>query len=664
MLRRRNIIVLAVVMLTVLGAAAFAEAARNALAIFNLTPTNMEAMGYDGEILYALLSALEREKTIELMPRREMEEILFHAGLVQGGDLESIAKAGKALGINFVLFGNVTKKAGPILAQLKLMDVQNKRLIKTWDKSFAGREAILNEIPAFAKELNSAIVNREQTYAVPGAAPVQVAVDIENLRAKSDGDKVVLTWKFDPSQPIVGFNVYRSEHSEGFYQFHGRTNQNLFDDTQINKGKSYYYRIGIMLSSGDEIKSGLTTQIKSAGEKIPHPPLIMSGQGCVRRAEIKFVPSLLNDQEKFKLDGYKVYRKKSSGDSWENLASISAKMESQSELAFNVEDSKNLEDGETYFYAVSSLDDKERESPLSDPVSVKTIQRPVLTVEKDNLLRKTDLAWQPREGVFGYYLYRKRAQAQEDWQNVAKIRADSEARYTDDKGLEDGQTYQYSLTVYDAKAESGSSKTVQAKTKDRPPPPQDVLSQSGLVKSVKIFWTPVDDPDVDGYAIYRGTKADDLKRIAKAKGYQSHSYLDKGAGYEPLEDGRDYFYAIVSYNLFGADGEPTKAVKATTKPRPTPVKGFVATKGSDFINIKWDKNPEPDIRAYSLARSRNGGYWSTLKNLDSDQTSFKDMDLRPETDYRYRIIVQDNDSLESDPVESEAVASPIERPKK
>lgn len=397
MFRVRNIAATAVVVFAVLWGAAYAGAAQNALAIFNLTPTNMEAMGYDGEILYALISALESQKTIELMSRRDMEEILFQAGLVQGGGTAAVAEAGKALGINFILFGSVTKKAGRILATLKLMDVENKRLIKTWNKSFAGREAILNEIPKFAAELTDAISNREESYAVPAAAAAQVAVKIEYLRVKSQGEKVVLTWKFDPSQPIVGFNVYRSENLEGPYQYQGQTDQNLFDDAKIKQGKSYYYRVGIKLSSGKEIKSNLTAQIKSAGEKIPHPPLVMGGRGYIRRTEIKFVPSLMNEQEKFKIKVYKIYRKKSADSSWEIISSVSAKMTSQSELAFKVEDHKDLEDGETYFYAVASLDKKKRESPMSDPVTVKTIDRPVLKVEQDDLLRQISIAWEPQE---------------------------------------------------------------------------------------------------------------------------------------------------------------------------------------------------------------------------------------------------------------------------
>lgn len=662
MFRVRNIAVTAIVAFAVLWSAAYAGAAQNALAIFNLTPTNMEAMGYDGEILYALISALERQKTIELMSRRDMEEILFQAGLVQGGDTASVANAGKALGINFILFGSVTKKAGRILATLKLMDVENKRLIKTWNKSFAGREAILNEIPKFAGELTSTISNREGSYAVPAAAAVQVEVEIENLRATSQGEKVLLTWKFDPSQPIVGFNVYRSENSEGPYQYQGKTDQNLFEDAQIQKGKSYYYRVGLKLSSGQENKSSLTAQIKSAGEKIPHPPLVMGGNGYIRRTEIKFVPSLMNEQEKFKINAYKVYRKKSADSNWEIISSVDAKMTSQSELAFTVEDKKDIEDGETYFYAVASLDSKKQESPLSDPITVKTIDRPVLKVEKDNLLRKINVAWEPQENIAGHYLYRR--QGQKDWRKVATIRAPAKPGFTDTKDLEDGQTYQYQLTGYDAKGESGPSNTIQARTKDLPPFPQDVITQSGLVKSVKIFWTPVEDPDVGGYAIYRGTSTENLQMTTKVKGYQSNSFLDKGRGYDPLQDGQDYFYAIVSYNLFGADGKPTKAVKATTKPRPTPVQGLMTTKGADYIQIKWDKNPQNDIKTYSLSRSRNNGYWSNLEKLAADQNVFKDVDLKPETNYRYKIIALDKDGLESDPVESESVASPIVNPKK
>ena len=81
MFRTRNIFVLITVACCLFWGAnvspAVSPVPKNALAIFNLRPTNIEAMGHNGDILYALISALEGDKTIKLMSRREMEEILF-----------------------------------------------------------------------------------------------------------------------------------------------------------------------------------------------------------------------------------------------------------------------------------------------------------------------------------------------------------------------------------------------------------------------------------------------------------------------------------------------------------------------------------------------------------------------------------------------------------
>jgi fibronectin type 3 domain-containing protein len=326
-------------------------------------------------------------------------------------------------------------------------------------------------------------------------------------------------------------------------------------------------------------------------------------------------------------------------------------------LGFTVEDEKNLEDATAYTYAVSSLDNKNRESPLSDPMTIKTMNRPVLSVETDNLLRKAALAWDTMENVDGYYLYRKINQ--ENWLQVGKIRAASKSQFVDDKDLSDGQEYQYYLTAYDARNETGPSNVVQIKTKSLPPCPQDLLPQSEMVKSVQLSWTPVDDPDVGGYAIYRGPNRKELKLIKKVKGYKSHSYLDKGTGYAPLEDGGYYFYAVAAYNLFGAEGNISPAQIARTKPRPANVKNFRVSAGQNSIMIKWDKNSEADIENYILYRRKIGGSFSKIESIGPDGTHYTDNDLKPEIQYQYRIIAEDTNDLQSDPVDSDAIPSPV-----
>lgn len=658
----RNVFTLVIALFFLLGSATLLRAQNNALAIFNFRPANIEAMGCNADILYALISALEKGKTIRLMSRREMEEILFHAGLVQGDNPETVLKAGKALGISFILFGQVTKKDGKIQANLKLMDIQDKRVIKTWFPTFSGREAILAQMPSLAGKISKAILGRERFKSAAFAEETRLAIDIENLKARSHRKRVVLTWKFDNSLPIVGFNVYRSENQKGPYQFLGRTNNNIFNDTKIKKGKSYYYHVGIILSSGQEIKTKHTAQLKHVGEKKPHPPLILGGRGHVKRVEIKFVPSLLNEQEKFKITKYKTYRQKIPDDNWEEILTVDARARPQGKLAFIIDDDKNIKDGKTYTYAISSIDKKNRESQLSDPISLKTIDRPVLTVAKDNMLRKIDFAWKPLENVEGYYLYRK--MDQKEWKRVGKIRDGLKSRFTDDKGLKDGERYQHYLTAYDTKGETGPSNEVEAKTKDLPPCPENLMAQSDLVKSVKISWTSIEDTDVGGYAVYRGTDRKEPVRIARIKGYKSNSFLDKGTVFTPLEDGTNYYYAIASFNLFGPEGKLSRAVHARTKPRPGSAKGLVATTGQDHILVKWNKNPESDIKTYILYRKQNKRSWSKIGKIGPDQTSYMDSELKPEKSYSYRIIVEDKDNLKSDPAESDPVLSPIVKTEK
>ncbi len=632
----------------------------DSLALFNFRATNIEAMGPNTEILYALIPNLEQVKSIKLMPRRELEEALHQAGLTQNDNPDRVLEAGRALGVTFILFGQVTKKGSQIIAQFKLMDIENAAVLQTWDKTFSGREDILNQMPLLVQSLSLTIADRDKY--VPSAPPPpktkpQINIKVENFQAQGKGKEVIITWKFDPQQPIAEFNVYRSEKPEGPYQFLGKTRKNVFSDTTIRKGKSYCYRLGITLHSGKEITNQKIVRIATAGVKLPHPPVIMGASGYIRRTEIKFVPSLLNVQKKFKITEYKIYRRKEPGKEWLNISTLSVKTKSGSKLTITIEDADNLEDGQTYAYALTSLDKKKRESPFSDPVTVRIDALPALKVETGNLLRKVPLIWHPMENVKGYNIYRK-IDAQ-DWEKIVTIRSADKYKFTDQKNMADGREYQYYLTAFDAKQESGPSNTVKAKTKDLPPHPENFQVQSNLVKSVRLSWAPIQDPDIGGYHIFRGTERKNAVKIAQIKGHNTDTYLDKGTSAAPLKDGTEYLYAIESYNQFKAVGKISKAVSATTKPRPAPVKSIKATIGKDDFHLKWGKNSEADIRKYLIFRQRNNGKWKAISELGAEQTEYRDDNLKPEDSYRYSVVAEDKDGLKSDPAESNTVVSPI-----
>ena len=282
-----------------------------------------------------------------------------------------------------------------------------------------------------------------------------------------------------------------------------------------------------------------------------------------------------------------------------------------------------------------------------------------MKLEKDNLLRENRFAWQALKGVTGYRLYRKNGQG--EWERIGYNSRPDKTTYVDKKGkLVDGRIYHYHLTAYDdKKGETGPSNIIPAKTKDLPSYPANLKARGNMVKSVQLNWDPVNDPDVGGYNIYSGTDPDHLKRIGYVRGHTGKAYLDKGPAFGKLEDGTTYFYAIESYNLFKADGALSPVVKATTKFRPVKARGLTAAAGGDHILVKWQANPEPDIKAYHLYQSRDGGGWSRLEVLAASQLSYQDRDLRPEAIYRYRIVVEDQDGLLSDPADGPEVKSPL-----
>ena len=662
MTRTSHFLLLTIAFFLMFATATVSQANREALAIFNFRSTNMEAMGYNGEILFALLSELDRKKTIEVMPRREMEKILFQEGLIQGDNPDTALQAGKVLGVGFILFGNVSKQGNAIHSRLSLMDIQKKRVVKKWSNSFSGRDNILAKTPKIADELAAAVGGGNSAAvaaAVSESRQERPLVDIETLRARSNGKQVVLTWKFDSAKPITEFQIYRSDRRLGPYQFVGRTNKNEYLDSKVTTGRVYHYQVGIFTVTGQEVKSSQTANIKHTGKKMPHPPLAMEGEGFVRRTVIKFIPSLQNKQKKITIAQYKIYRRKSADEKWEYIASIGPKQKSSYDLFFKVEDMKGLEDGQTYIYALSSLDKKKNESELSDAIYVTTLSCPVLTLEKDGILRKINLSWQPLKGVDGYRLYRKIKGSGSEWEKIVKISSGQKPVHKDKKSLSDGLDYLYHLTAYDSKGETGQSNVISAGTKGLPSFPEGLEAQGGLVKSVRLSWIPLKDSDVGGYTLYRGTDTERLERITKVRGYNSGAYMDKGAGFTRLEDGQIYFYAVESYNLHGAEGPLSPALKAKTKPRPVNIKGFAVSAGSDHILIKWDKNPEPDIKVNLLYRSKNQKNWSKIKTLTTHEIRFADNDLKPEETYRYRIIAEDVDGLKSDPVESNPIRSPI-----
>ncbi len=622
---------------------------KSLLALFNLRPLSLNALGYDGEILYSLISALDKQNTVRLMPRREMEKQLFRGELSQSDNLNTIIKAGKLLGVDFVLAGQVDKRGSRIVVSFKMVDIARRNIAKTWDESFASRSDIITGGGRIADVIVQTIQGASET----GTQYVseKKRVKISSFTAIHKGKGVALRWVFDPSDPISQFYVYRSEHPRGPFQWIGASKKNNFVDTKVRRNANYYYKLGIILHNGQTIECKSLAKIHDVGQKLPHPPVVVTQTGHVQRIRIKCIPSMLNSREKFKIKEYRLYRQEPETQEWEVRQQFPTTRYSQQELAFYLED-VGLADATAYTYIVRSVSHKGKESPPSEEIVVTTLPRPRLDVSRENMLRQVELHWAALPDIKGYYLYRRHGTR--DWEKIVRLRPDTNT-YLDEDDLEDGLNYTYAMTAYDARSETDKSDPVTAATKPVPEPPMGLEAKSNQVQSVPLVWEPIQDEDVGGYVVYRGQDRIDLEEIVRLKGHRTCRYVDKGSYLHPLKDGTRYFYTVAALNTYKAIGPPAMAVQATTKHLPKTPRHVTIVMQQGQVLLSWESNPETDIQNYRIMRSKNGGGYSRLQEVDADTTFFTDKELSPDTTYTYQVIAIDEDDLASLPGNSDSV---------
>jgi fibronectin type 3 domain-containing protein len=646
--------VLAVVLLW--PAAQAAAKGQIRLAVLSLQPVNIQAVGDDAEVLYSLISSLERAGVgkLDIMPRREMEELLNQARLSQGRDLKSALAAGQALSVQYVVYGQVEKRGAVIAAQIHLLNVATRRDAGCWRPSFDGYRSIRPGCKAIAEQAVQAMERAPAAASAPKAAP---SVHISKFRAASVGDEVKLTWSFSPLDPIAFFVLYRSGRSNGPFQQLGESAKNEFIDKTARRGATYFYRLEARLRAGRTVQVEQLAQIKDVGEKTPSPPLVLEAKSGVRRAVIIFAPALENMHNGFDIKEYRLHRRPK-GEGEFALVGSARIGKSKNELAWTAVDAQGLQDGRAYEYVLTSLAKGGKESAYSDTVAVEAPAAPELSVKMEGLLRKVVLGWAPLDGVKGFYLYRRPRGG--SFQRIAAISAGA-ATYTDVTDLDDGQTYEYVLTGYDGQAETARSDQVAARTKPRPPAPEGLNAISGMVKAVQLSWRPSEDPDAAGYYVYRG-KGPERERIAVIPDPQTSRFLDEGKPpFHLLGDGAEYAYTVSAYNTFKAEGAFSKAITARTKKRPAPVRGLrVQALGPDKIRISWEKNNEEDIAEYSISHYRIKGIWIPAADTGPDVDSYVETGMTPGVAYVYSIVARDKDGLESDPTE----AGPVVTPKK
>lgn len=634
--------------LLLFSANAFSQA-KISIALFNLTPKSIEAIGLDGDLLFTMRQEMERSNVFQLLSRREMEDGLYRIDGAQVADTTLVAKYGGGLGVNFVLTGNVDLVRSTIVVDFILVDVLRGVEASAWRESFRTQGELVSRAPEIAQSLERRVLEASQAQQNMSVETILLTFDAENTDTGVD-----IRWETVDLGPVFFYNLFRSESQTGPFEFVTSVTDPFYTDAGVNKSGTYYYRLDVVLESGDEVKGSKLAEVAVSAMQSSRdisPPSILKSKAFVSGVEIGFVPAIANKEKPI---GYQVYFREKN-QRWQKAAYVNE----VGKIDYTVRVNQNLKPDTEYEFGVTTVVAGDKESPVSSPVTIKTA--PSLSVSVDDAIetRKVQLSWQPVINEVGVRIYRREAGVQE-WSRIAQLEPQHYGQYIDKNGLEDGKTYEYTVTLYDQASESPQSNVVTKATK-KLPAPQNLAVSTG-VKSLTVTWDKVDDPDVVGYTVYRvegditqSTLLDELTTVAGANTTQ---LVDGKASLAPLKDGTKYNYLVVAKNEFGGVGEVSQTRSAVTKPRPNQAGVVALSVRDDAIVIDWPASSEPDIATYHLYRKWNNDTWQLVSSLPSNSLQYVDVNLKPYAQTHYRIVAEDKDGLQSTPSESESIVSP------
>ncbi len=623
---------------------------KTSLALFNLTPASIDAIGLDGNLLFSMRKELERTQTYQLLSRRQMEEGLYRIGGAQVADTDLVISYGNDLGVNFILTGTIDIKRATIIVDFKLVDVSNSREAAIWQESFLTQ----GELVSRASEIVASLERRIRKAQSLKPDTSSVAAALTEFRGTSQGEQVVLEWSTANLGPVFYYNLYRGESESGPFEFVESTTEAKYVDTRLPSSGTYFYRLDIILETGEEVDGGMLARAsisKTEAASDVAAPAILSHQVFVNGVSMDFVPSIANKE---KTAAYQVYYRETGG-AWESAV----KVEDTGKINYSVTAVNILEADKQYEFAVTTVTASGKESAKSSPIQITSAPSVTLSVDDADLTREVRLAWQPAANEYGVKVYRREL-GEGDWQAVGEVRSGHGGQYTDTESLNDGVTYEYAVTLYDRLSESAYTNTVQKTTKKLPAPAE--FTVSGGVKSVHLYWSEVPDNDVTGYRIFRtqGALTQDtmLEELADVSGKSKTQFVDGVDNSKPLLDGEEYHYLVVATNKFGGVGVVSQTQTAKTKPRPDQANSPALTVEASQIVISWPPSAEVDIKQYRLYRKWNNENWQQIATLSANETQFADSDLKPYAQTAYYIVAEDKDGLLSDPSDYAVAKSP------
>ena len=312
--------------------------------------------------------------------------------------------------------------------------------------------------------------------------------------------------------------------------------------------------------------------------------------------------------------------------------------------------SNELEEGLTYFFAVTSIDTANNESDYSAeaiitiPVLDKTPPAQPTITDYSRLDKKVMLKWNNgvEADLSGYRL--NMGTASRSYNELIDIGLKNDYITRE---LEYGKTYYFAIAAYDTAGNFSPLSNEIAVTIPTPdvtaPQVPKIMAHERRKYKTYLEWAEVSDPDLSYYTIYYGKSSgsyDETVQNGKSLNYLSPD----------LDYGVTYYFVVTATDTAGNESDYSGEIKVTI-----PVPDVTAPSApivSDYglqdakVYLRWQENSENDVDGYNVYYGLSAGNYTEKKTVGS-QTDYITEDLQVGLKYFFVVTAYDTARNES-----------------
>ncbi len=478
-----------------------------------------------------------------------------------------------------------------------------------WQKNFTiDKPATYEETGEKSKHCNRCDARTEVTVI---AKLVKLEIPVQHFTREKDG--VSVTW--EKVTNATGYNVYKAEQINGTWTTWKKVKTlasyaTSYKDTSVELGHIYRYAVSAT-ANGEETDYGTQSMVIFIGE-----PTVTGKTSTKNGVQITW--NKLNN-----IEGYMVFKKTANG--METVAVLNVNTTSFTDV--------NVKDGETYTYAVASMDFYGNAGTYEE--FTVTYKVPVVgklatpTVKSSVSAKGMQITWNEIEGAESYIVYQRTYNAKtKKWSGWKILKNGYTGTSYVDTTVKLGTYYKYTVRAVNEDTRSAFTATKGLKYNVTP-----VVKTSNAAKGVKVTWTTA--ANATGYAVYSSTYNAKTKKWTgwKYRGTAkpaTKAWVDKTA-----KSGTYYRYTVRAVNgTFKSTYKASANIMYLAQPTVT------AESSENGITVKWNK--VPGVKNYTVYRSvYENGKWSSWTNVGTGvATSVGCVDRGVQSGVTYRYTVR------------------------